>query len=59
MDGAEVTKLERVSMIQATADQLALCSGRDSPNESDLEMASALVQRWDQERILAGLQVWV
>lgn len=45
-------------MEMATAQQLALCCGRDEPNEHDIRHSVELVKKWNAQRSLLGLKAW-
>lgn len=43
----------------ATAQQIALCCGRDKPEEQDIETSKELVKAWNHKRKILGLAEWV
>lgn len=44
---------------QATAQQLAWCSGKDEPTEREYAQAVKLAAKWNKKRVAMGLRVWV
>ena len=44
---------------QATAQQLAWCNGKDEPTEREYVQAVKLAAKWNKNRLLMGLGVWV
>tara|TARA_Y100001963_G_scaffold103450_1_gene142395 strand:- start:47 stop:223 length:177 start_codon:yes stop_codon:yes gene_type:complete len=48
-----------ISMLEATAQQLAFCHGRETPNDHDYQAASESLERWNFMRESVGLTAWV
>jgi hypothetical protein len=47
-----------MSMLAATAQQLAWDRARDEPNAKDIDDAAEMVARWNRKRIEMGLTPW-
>lgn len=50
--------MTEINFLDATAQQIALCHGRDEPSEADIASALVCLERWNQIRMSLSLPVW-